>query len=173
MEGRPGRFHAGGEANPNSAAGFEDQASVLAEQLGRNREALAPLDRLLELYPAFARAWGARAVVRARLGLRDDALADVRKALELDPASGRSQDQAACAYALTSGEHEADRDEAFRFLCQALQKGYGWEQLARGRGPGALAERPALRRAGADVRVVASGRALKATEPPSGTCHRH
>ncbi len=46
------------QLNPNSVPALQDQASVLAEQLGRNREALAPLDRLLELYPAFARARG-------------------------------------------------------------------------------------------------------------------
>ena len=43
------------ELNPNSVPALQDQAAVLAEQLGRNRKALAPLDRLLELYPAFAR----------------------------------------------------------------------------------------------------------------------
>ena len=113
--------------NPNSVPGLQDQASILAEQLGRNREALAPLDRLLELYPAFARARGARAVVRARVGMRDEALADVQKALELDPGNGETLYQAASVYALTG--READRAEAFRLLCQALQKGRGWEGL--------------------------------------------
>ncbi len=114
---------------PRSAAGLRNQAAMLSERLGRDREALAPLNRLIELYPAYARAWGARSVVRARLGLRDDALADVHKALELDPVSGRSQDQAACAYAQTGGDRPADRDEAFRFLYQALRKGYSWDRL--------------------------------------------
>jgi tetratricopeptide (TPR) repeat protein len=114
---------------PYSAAGLRDQASILSERLGRDREALEPLNRLIELYPAYARAWGARGVARARLGRRDDALADVTQALVLDPISGRSQEQAACAYALMSGEHLADRDEAFRFLCQALRRGHGWERL--------------------------------------------
>ena len=114
--------------NPNSVAGLQDEASILAEQLGRNREALAPLDRLLELYPAFAQARGARAVIRARLGLADDAKADARKARELDPESGAVRYQAACVYALAG---EANRTEAFRLLCQALQKGYGWEQLGQ------------------------------------------
>ena len=113
--------------NPHSVPGLQDQASILAEQLGRNREALAPLDRLLELYPAFARARGARAVIRARLGMRDEALADAAKALELDPGNGATLYQAASVYALTG--READRAEAFRLLCQALQKGCGWESV--------------------------------------------
>ena len=44
--------------NPNSVPGLQDQAKVLAAGLGRNREALAPLDRLLALYPAFGAAYG-------------------------------------------------------------------------------------------------------------------
>jgi len=112
--------------NPNSVPALQDQAAVLAEQLGRNREALAPLDRLLELYPAFARA---RAVVRARLGMRDEAVADARRALELNPGSGETLYQAASVYALSGRDREADRAEAFRLLCQALQRGQGWDQL--------------------------------------------
>ncbi len=114
---------------PYSAASLRDQAWILSEKLGRDREALAPLNRLIELYPAYARAWGARGVVRARLGWRDDALADVQQSLILDPVSGRSQEQAACVHALLSGESLSDRNEAFRFLCQALRKGRGWERL--------------------------------------------
>jgi len=53
--------------NPNSAGGLQDQASILADRLGRNAEALAPLDRLLGLYPDFARARGARAVRHRKL----------------------------------------------------------------------------------------------------------
>jgi eukaryotic-like serine/threonine-protein kinase len=115
--------------NPNSVAGLQDQASVLAEQLGRNQEALAPLDRLLELYPAFAQARGTRAVIRARLGLADEARADALKARELDPDGGAVRFQTACVYSLLGRERETDKAEAFRLLCQALQKGYGWEQL--------------------------------------------
>ena len=88
------------------------------------------MNRLIELYPAYARAWGARAVVRARLGWRDEALADVKKALELDPVSGRSQGQAAFAYAVMAPDRPADREMAFRFLGQALRLGYGWDDLA-------------------------------------------
>ena len=116
------------ELNPNSVPALQDQAAVLAEQLGRNREALAPLDRLLELYPAFARR-GRWAVVRARLGMRDEAVADAQKALELNPGSGEALYQAASVYALSGRDREADRTEAFRLLCQALQRGQGWDQL--------------------------------------------
>ncbi len=115
---------------PNSPAGLRDKASVLSEKLGRDREALPALNRMIELYPAYARAWGARGVVRARLGMRDEAFADVKKALELDPVTGRSQGQAAYAYALTGQDHPEDHEEAVRFLAQSLRKGYGWDKFA-------------------------------------------
>jgi tetratricopeptide (TPR) repeat protein len=131
LEGALADFTEAVKLNPNSAAALQDQASVLAERLGRDREALAPLDRLLQLYPDFAQARGARAVVRARLGRRDDALDDLRRARELDPDGGAVLYQAATVYALLGRDREADRAEAFRLLCQALQKGCGWDQLAR------------------------------------------
>jgi serine/threonine protein kinase/Tfp pilus assembly protein PilF len=115
--------------NPNSGPGLKDQATLLAEHLGRNREALAPLDRLVELYPTYGWAWGARAVVRARLGQRDDALADVKKARELDPSAAEVLYQSASVYALIGADREADRAEAFGLLCQALKRGFGWDQL--------------------------------------------
>ena len=59
--------------------------------------------------------------------MRDEALADARKALELDPGGGNTLYQAASTHALLGGE--ADRAEAFRLLCQALQKGRGWDEL--------------------------------------------
>ena len=129
--------------NSASVPGLQDQAHLLADALGRNREALAPLDRLLDLYPAYAAAHGARAVVRARLGMRDEALADIQKVLQLDPDGGAALYQAASTYALLAptqpspaaaggdGRGDADRAEAFRMLCRALQKGYGWADMDR------------------------------------------
>ena len=67
-EGALADFTEAVKRNPNSVPGLQDQARIL-ESLGRNREALAPLGRLIELYPAYAGARGARAVVRARLGM--------------------------------------------------------------------------------------------------------
>ena len=80
--------------------------------------------------------------MRARLGWRDEALADVKTALQLDPVSGRSQEQAAFMYALTSGAYPQDRDEAFRFLCQALRKGRGWDSLHQSRNLALLRDDP-------------------------------
>ena len=71
------------QLNPNSVPALQDQASVLAEQLGRNREALAPLDRLLELYPAFARARGA--------GRGAGAAGDARRGRGRRPEGARTQ----------------------------------------------------------------------------------
>ena len=122
-----GDFTRAVKLNPNSAPGLQDQAWILAERLGRYREALGPLDRLVDLYPAYARARGARAVTRARLGMRDGALADAGKALELDPDGGNTLFQAASVHALLDGE--PGRAEAFRLLCRALQRGAGWDAL--------------------------------------------
>ena len=117
--------------NPNSVPGLLGQAYLLANLLKRDREALAPLDRLVEVYPSYARGRGARAVVRARLGMIDDALADLGKARAMDPDSAVVRYQAASVYGVLGRDREADKTEAFRLLCQALQKGYGWEQITK------------------------------------------
>ena len=89
MEAALADFTQAVQVYPDSVAGLRDQASVLSEKLGRNREALAPLNRLIELYPAYARGVGRGPWCGRGLGWRDEALADVQKALELDPVSGR------------------------------------------------------------------------------------
>ena len=116
------------KVNPNSAPGLQDQVQILAESLHRNREALAPLDRLVELYPTLARYRGARAVIQARLGMRDEALTDIKQARQLDSDNAVVLYQAASTYALLE-RGEADRTEAFRLLCRALQKGYDWTEV--------------------------------------------
>ncbi len=53
-EGALADFSEAVKRNPNSVTGLQDQAHMLSEALHRNREALAPLDRLVDLYPTFA-----------------------------------------------------------------------------------------------------------------------
>ncbi|HVS38589.1 MAG TPA: protein kinase [Gemmataceae bacterium] len=126
-EGAVADFTEAIKRNPNSVPALQDQARALGQLLKRNREALTPLNRLLELYPEFAAAYGARAVMRARLGMRDGALADIKKAQQLDPNGGATLYQAASTYALLGGD--GDQAEAFRMLCRALEKGYGWMEM--------------------------------------------
>ena len=52
---------------------------------------------------------------------------DLKQALQLDPDGGAALYEAASAYALLG--RDADRAEAFRMLCLALQKGYGWADV--------------------------------------------
>jgi tetratricopeptide (TPR) repeat protein len=115
--------------NPRSVAGWQDQAHVLSERLKRTKDALARLDKVLELRPDFVPALAGRAVVRARLGDRAGARADAGRAVELDPDNGGTLFQAACARGLIAEDRDADCQEAFRLLGRALERGYGWDRL--------------------------------------------
>ena len=70
--------------NPRSLAGWQNRAHVLAERLGRTREAIAALDRVLALHPEQVPALAARGVLHARLGRRTEALRDAKAALSRD-----------------------------------------------------------------------------------------
>jgi tetratricopeptide (TPR) repeat protein len=116
--------------SPSLRSALQSKASVLAEQLGRNADALRVLDRLLELYPDSVPGLAGRAVLQARLGHRDGAHRDARAALRRD-GGGLVRYQAACAFALTSARQPADAEEALDLLRQALRQGFGVELLAR------------------------------------------
>jgi hypothetical protein len=96
---------------------------VLAEYLNRGPDAVAALDRLLEQYPTSARAWGGRAVLRARLGDRAAAHRDATECLRRDTGPGTLY-QLAGVYALTSKAQPEDRREALRLLAAAFTAGF-------------------------------------------------
>jgi tetratricopeptide (TPR) repeat protein len=110
--------------NPRSLDGLQNKASVLSEQLGRTADAVAVLDREIELYPEFVSARAGRGVLLARLGKRQPALRDAEECLRQD-ARPATLYQVAGIYALTSKQHPEDRDEALFLLSTALRKGYG------------------------------------------------
>jgi serine/threonine protein kinase/Tfp pilus assembly protein PilF len=114
--------------NPLSLDALQNKAHVLAEKLHRNEEALAVLDRSLELCPDSLQVRAGRGIVLARLGRREAALGDARKVLSRD-AGAPGHYQVACIYALTSRQESADRFLALQHLSFALNAGYGLDLL--------------------------------------------
>jgi serine/threonine protein kinase/tetratricopeptide (TPR) repeat protein len=110
--------------NPRSLDGMQNRASVLSEKLGRTPEAVAVLDREIELYPGFVPARAGRGVLLARLGKRKEALRDAEECLRRDTRPATVY-QVAGIYALTSRQQPEDRQEALFLLSSALRKGYG------------------------------------------------
>jgi serine/threonine protein kinase/Tfp pilus assembly protein PilF len=116
------------ELNPRSLLALQNKAHVLGDRLGRQEDAVAVLDREVELYPVFVRGRIGRGVHLARLGRRTQALADVRAALALNT-HPETLYQAADVYSLTSREHPEDASEAFPLLAVALRLGFGLEYV--------------------------------------------
>jgi eukaryotic-like serine/threonine-protein kinase len=113
--------------NPRSLAALQNKAHVLSK-LGRDREAVAVLDKVVEVYPDFIRGRAGRAVLRARLKQRAAAHDDVEECLTRDKTPLTTY-QLAGVYALTSKDEPADRKEAFRLLSSALRRGCGFDLL--------------------------------------------
>jgi serine/threonine protein kinase/tetratricopeptide (TPR) repeat protein len=114
--------------NPRSADALQNKAHVLAERLGQTQEAVAVLDRALDLYPESVKARCGRGVLHARLGQRDLALRDAEETLRRDSSPPRLY-QVACIYALTSRQEPADRVQAFQHLSASLRQDYGFNLL--------------------------------------------
>jgi tetratricopeptide (TPR) repeat protein len=109
--------------NPRSLAGLQNKGHILGK-LGRNQEAIEVLDQAVALYPDFVPARAGRGVYHARLSHRDLALQDAEESLRQDK-SPTNVYQVAGIYALTSRTHPQDRQDALRFLSQALVKDLG------------------------------------------------
>lgn len=112
--------------NPQSRAALEDKAHVLAELLGRPAEAVAALDRVMQLFPDYGAGYAGRGVLLARLGRYRAARDDARNAMLRDT-SPPTVYRAACIYALASADNRDDRQEALRLLSVALRGGFGLE----------------------------------------------
>ncbi|MBI1914432.1 MAG: tetratricopeptide repeat protein, partial [Planctomycetes bacterium] len=117
-------FEQGLKQDPDHPATLISKASVLSERFGRNRDALAVQDRLVQLYPEYPIGLSGRGVLHARLGNRAAALEDAESALEL------THDrfvvyQAGNIYALTSRQEPTDARRAFVLLHEALGRGFG------------------------------------------------
>ena len=116
-------FEAALALNPQSLVGLQNKAHALAGPLGRPAEAVAALDRAVELYPDFTPARAGRAVLLARAGKRAEAHRDAAECLRRDTAPATLY-QLAGVYALTSRSHPGDGREALRLLSAAFTAGF-------------------------------------------------
>jgi serine/threonine protein kinase/tetratricopeptide (TPR) repeat protein len=142
--------------NPRSLDGLQNKASVLSEQLNRPHEAVAALDRAVELYPDFVPARAGRGVLLARLGKRREAHRDAEECLGRDVQPATLY-QVAGIYALTSRQQPDDREEAILLLSAALRKGYGRDLLAVDTDLDPIRDHPDFRRLTAKARAPAGG----------------
>jgi tetratricopeptide (TPR) repeat protein len=116
------------DLNPLSLPGLQMKAHILAEHLHRGPDAIAALNRAVELFPDSAPARAGRGVLFARHGDRDAALRDARDALLLD-GNAPNLYQVGCIYALTAKTHPEDKTEAFRHLWSGLKTGFGLDLI--------------------------------------------
>jgi serine/threonine protein kinase/lipoprotein NlpI len=153
-KGALGDFEAALKLDPTSLAGLQNKAHVLAELLGRTKEAVEALDKAVEAYPAYVPSRAARGVLLARLNRRGPAIQDAEEALARDGKPATLY-QVAGIYALTSRKNADDRQEAYRLLSAALRRGYGFDLLARDR------DLDPIRNTAEFRRVVAAARAFR------------
>jgi tetratricopeptide (TPR) repeat protein len=114
--------------NPFSVPGIQLKAHILGERLGRADDALAVLNRAVELHPDHVPVRAGRGVELARRGKRDEALRDASEALVRDTRAPNLY-QVACIYALTSKANPDDKLEALRLLRLALRGGFGLDLI--------------------------------------------
>jgi len=114
--------------NPFSVSALQLKAHILGERLDRRDEALAVLDRAVELHPDHVPLRAGRGVELARRGKRDRALQDAREALLRDTRPANLY-QVGCIYALTSATHPEDKKEAFHLIWSALKNGFGFDLI--------------------------------------------
>lgn len=108
--------------NPWSVFGLQLKAALLTE-LKRPAEAIAVLDRAVELHPDYVPARAGRGVLLARAGQRDAALKDAKDALRRDTRAPNLY-QVGCIYALTAQTHPEDKRVALNLLWDGLKTGF-------------------------------------------------
>ncbi|MEX2188659.1 MAG: protein kinase [Pirellulales bacterium] len=123
-------FRAALEINPKSLPALRNVAHVLSERLGKNDEALASLDRVVELAPHDIDARASRGVLAARLGRRDRAFEDAQFVLRAAP-NARTTYKVACIYALTARGESSDAAKAIAVLSESMRQDAGLYELAR------------------------------------------
>jgi eukaryotic-like serine/threonine-protein kinase len=155
-------FEKAGELNPRYLPAMQNQAHVLGK-LGRNQEAVAVLDREIEMYPDYVPARAGRGVMLARLHKRQAAQEDAMEALRRDfgPAT---QYQVAGIFALTSREEPNDRALALVYLAAALRKGFGFEMLEQDEDLDPIRDRPEFRQLVLATKTLQSAAAKSSKE---------
>jgi tetratricopeptide (TPR) repeat protein len=121
-------FDAALKLNPRGRDARQNMAGALADHLGKVADGVAVLDALIADEPDFIPARAGRGVYLARLGKRDLAHADAAEVLKRNPPP-LFRYQVAGIYALTSGTHPKDADEAVTLLAAALHDRGGMEHV--------------------------------------------
>ncbi len=122
-EGALADFEEALKINPRFLPALENKAHVLMERLNRPEDALAVLNREIELYPEFVVARQGRGVQLARLGRREEALKDADYCLQHSRAA-LTYYQCANIFALTSRQKPEDAARAYPLLLAALAYGF-------------------------------------------------
>jgi tetratricopeptide (TPR) repeat protein len=144
--------------NPWSVYALQLKAHILAERLNRADDAIAVLDRAVELHPDSAAFRAGRGVLLARAGRRDAALRDAKDALLRDTHAPNVY-QVGCIYALTTKQNPDDRREALRLLWAGLKTGFALDIVDTD------ADLDALRRDFDFRNMVRDARALNSPRP--------
>jgi serine/threonine protein kinase/tetratricopeptide (TPR) repeat protein len=105
--------------NPRSLSALKNIVHVTADRLDHPKEALASLNRILEIDDTNLFALAGRAVMLARQGKRTEALADVQELLRASKKPTHLF-QAACALSHTSTVNEADIQKGLLMLTRAV-----------------------------------------------------
>lgn len=116
--------------NPQSLSALRNKAHILGERLGRTNEALAVLDRAVQLHPDHAPFHAGRGVLLARLGKRAEAHREAEETAQRDSGAQLTFLRASI-FALTARQEPSDLPEALRLLALAWCQGYGLEQFSR------------------------------------------
>ncbi|QDU21292.1 serine/threonine-protein kinase [Urbifossiella limnaea] len=117
-------FRAATRLDPGYLLGWENAAEVLSEHLNRPDEAVAALDRVLELNPAHAPARAGRSVLHARAGRTAAARADAARCVGADTPALILY-QIGCAHLLCAATDD-ERQTGLGFLRAALRKDPSW-----------------------------------------------
>ncbi len=109
------------QINAQSRVALQNSAHALSERLGRPKDAIRMLDRLVAIAPDDPDALAGRGVLLARTGKRDQAIIDAQATIRHRRRPLHTY-QAACIYALTSQDHKTDARRAVKLLASALKQ---------------------------------------------------
>jgi len=120
------------ELDPRSRDALQNQAVVLADYLHRPKEAVAAMDRLLEMYPDYVEARAGRGVYLARIGEIERAREDADACLLVEPTPFRYYQMAGLYAQLTRFDADAKlRGKAMRYLAHAFRNGFADFELMK------------------------------------------
>jgi serine/threonine protein kinase/lipoprotein NlpI len=111
--------------NPRSPDALRSKAAVLADNLHQPKEAVAALDKLLEMYPTYTEARAGRAVYLARTGDAKRATDDLTKVLAEEPTPFRLFQMAGVYAQLAKGDATgANKQKALQLMAKAFRTGF-------------------------------------------------